>query len=117
MPAEAAPEKMRMQHPRDFPNPEDRPRILEDNEQLDCAALIAGIDRLDAGLGAIYQILHVSCLLLVLQLRHIKNQRLFSRPVVPEMHREIVQVQRQRIPVEQVISIGKRQPGNALDRL
>src|SRR5690554_7993686 len=115
MPAQASAQKMRVEDVGDLADAKDRAWIFKDHKKTHAAGLIGGVQLHEHPLGLGDQRLDIGGFFLVLELRQVEDQRLFEVPISEEMQREIKEMQRQWVAVEQVIPVGQGEPWNALD--
>ena len=98
-------------------NPEDRPRILEDDEHAQGRIGRIRIGSTNGGLGRFQQAPEVGSLFFVLQLWNVEDEGLRPVSVVPCMQTEIDKVQREGVTVEQMGAVRDGQARDALDGL
>ena len=106
MPAEASANEIRVQRGGHFPNAKDRAGVLEDDHDAHAAEDVAVVARLDGGLGHADEVRQIGGFFFVLELREVDAKRFGPRAVVPDVQHEIQEVQRQRLTVKEVASVG-----------
>src|SRR5690554_8177758 len=110
MPAQASAQKMRVEDVGDLADAKDRAWIFKDHKKTHAPGLIGGVQLHEHPLGLGDQRLDIGGFFLVLELRQVEDQRLFEVPISEEMQREIKEMQRQWVAVEQVIPVGQGEP-------